>query len=718
MGYSVSWKVTLGGNVPREIEGQLVTCNYFDVLQVNPAVGAGFSHATCDATGAPASVILSHDLWTTAFSADPDIVRKSVTLNRQPFEVVGVAPVGFHGVGLLKASFFAPVSTLPTLRPEQKDFRDASASWLSLVGRRKNRIGFEQVRAELSVISAQIDRQYPGRTTILYVMPATMLSIPQARRDVFSAASVVLAAFGLVLLIACANVANLLLARAERRTKEIAVRLSIGASRGRLIRQLLTESLIIAFAGGAAGSLLAWWSLQALPVAIVSSLPGTIPMPNFTAQPSMTVFWFALGLSSITALAFGLLPALQASKPDIQTALKQEGVGPRHAPGGWLRGLLIGVQVAVCTVLLISAGLLLRALHAAQVVEPGFDYRNVATVSFDLRGAGYNELQAATFQHLLSERIGSLPAVSAVAQADKTPLSPGRRGTTMRLPGQNESHEIDIATVSPDYFSLVGIPIVRGRTFTATELNESRAAIVPEATAQRYWPGQDPIGQTFIMYSGPNEATPREIVGVTRDAQVSRIAQVDSSYAYLPAGLSAQHGLSVMVRSEMEFSALAAGVLVIARELDPDLVVRVNRLEENLDFWRSVSRLTASVSGSLSLFALVLASIGVYGVVSYVVGRRMREVGIRIMLGASAREIRLMILRQTLRPVAIGLAIGITTAMITTQVLQSLLFGIDALDPIAFAGAPLILSAVAIAASIPSIRRAIRLDPMTTLRYE
>jgi predicted permease len=720
MGYSVTWSVTLGGESPQEVEGALVTCNYFDVLQLRPAIGPGFTAANCDAPGAAPAVVLGHDLWTRAFSSDPDIIRKTITLNRRSFAVVGVAPQGFDGIDMLRVAFFAPTSTQPALGPETDAgfYRDANTSWLSLVGRRKPGAGIAQVRAELGVIANQIDQRQPGRTTTLDVAQATSLSLPVARRNILSAAAVVLAAFGLVLLIACANVANLLLARAAGRTKEIAVRLAVGASRGQLIQQLLTESLIIALAGGAAGSLLASWSFQGLLAVVLSSLPGSIPALRIDARPNLGVFWFALGLTIATGLVFGLAPALQASNQDLQTVLKQDGGGSGHRTGGRLRGVLVGVQVAVCMVLLIAAGLLMRGLYAAQTVDPGFDYRNVAVVSYDLRGTGYDQANAIAFQQQLMDRVATLPGVESIAQTGWTALSPGRRASVFRLPGQ-KGRIIDVNDVSPSYFSLMAIPIVRGRTFTAEELSDaSRAVIVTEATARRYWPGQDPIGQTLVWVMDRNEQVPLAVVGVAKDAQVLSVGETESSYVYLPATPRAQNRLGLLVRSRIPFAALAAGIRISARGLDSGLAVRVNRLEENLDLWRTMSRLVAGLSGSLSLLALVLASVGVYGVVSYVVSRRLREVGIRMMLGARARDVHALILRQTLRPVAIGVVVGIGAAAAASQILTSVLFGVSRFDPIAFIGAPLFLLGVAAVASLIPARRATRVDPMTTLRYE
>jgi predicted permease len=717
MAYSVPWTLTLGVGEPRHIEAVLVTCNYFDVLRLRPSLGSGFP-ANCDAPNAPPQVVLSHDLWTRTFDSDPAIVGKTITLNGHDVAVAGVAPQGFDGIDITKAALFAPTSLIRSVRPKENYLDDPHMSWLTIIGRRKSEADPAQVRAELAVIAHQIDQQQPGRTTMLTVAPATSLSLPQARRDVFTVAAVVLAAFGLVLLIACANVANLLLARAAARTREIAVRLSLGASRGRLIRQLLTESAVIALVGGAIGSLLAWWSFNAILPHLMSSLPGSIPPLKIDATPNLTVLWFALGLTTATAFVFGMAPALQASKPDVHAALKQEGAITGRGTAGWLRGSLLAAQVAVCMVLLISASLLLRALYAVYTVEPGFDYRHVIVVSVDLRGQGSDE-QVTVFRRELMERVASLPGVDAAAQVGKTPLSPGRHQTMFRLPGQNHWHEVDVNTVSQGYFSVVGIPVVRGRAFTAADLVDSpRVAIITEATARRYWPGQEPVGQMLAMAAGPNQEDSLEIVGVAKDAEVTGIAETASSYVYLPAGPRAQRGLDLLVRSRTEFAGLATSIRAIARELHPGVAVQVNRLEANLDLWRSLSRLIATVSGSLTVLALGLASVGVYGVVSYVVSRRRREVGIRMALGAGARDVERLILRQTLRPVAIGVLIGLAAAAAASRVLQSVLFGVSPFDPVAFVGAPLFLLAIAFTAALLPTRAALRIDPIATLRYE
>ena len=716
--YSMPWTVTLGGESPQELEGVLVTCNFFDVLQLRPSIGAGFSPANCDSPGALPAVVLSHAWWTRTFGADPDIVRQTITLNGQSVAVVGVAPEGFDGLELTKAAFFAstslargPLDAVPILLDFQED---PQLSWLTLLGRRKSGVGLPQVRAELAGIAGHIDRQQPGRTTAVNVTPATPLAHPAARREFFSLAAVVVAAFGLILLIACANVANVLLARAAGRTREIATRLSMGASRGRLIRQLLTESFTVAVLGGAAGSLVAWWSFQTLLARLLPDFPGDISRARIDAHPDLTVLCFALGLIVITALVCGIVPAIQASRPDLHAAMKQEGADGDGQSAGWIRGALIAVQIAVCMVLLVSAGLLLRALYAAYTIDPGFEYRNVAVVSYALRGPRWDDARVAAFQRVSRERLHALPGVQSVAHASKVPLSPGRQQATFRLSHEGDEFLVDTNDVSPEYFSLVGIPILRGRNFTSAELQAgSRAVIVSEATARRYWPGQNPVGRTIVMAGAP-----LEIVGLAKDAHVSHVAETESSYMYLPAGPSAKRGVRTLVRSQADFSTLASSITAAVRELDPELVVRVTRLEGNLDYWRGRSRLTASLSGALSLLALLLASVGVYGVVSYVVNRRRREVGIRMALGASARDVRHLFVRQTFRPIAIGAVIGMATATAASRALESVLFGISPFDPMALLGAALFLVGVAEMATILPIRGALKVDPVTTLRYE
>jgi predicted permease len=715
--YSLLNTVTLGGDPPQEIRGTFVSCNYFDVLRQAPALGAGFA-SDCDAEGAAPSVVLGHELWTNRFGADPTVVGREIVLNRQSFTVVGVARAGVRGVDMVPAAFFLPIAAQPLLNPGSTMYGDEQWSWLTLLGRKAATATLEQVRVELGVIAARIDAQQPPRRTVLVVDRARVGDSPESRAERLPVSSVVMLAFGLVLLIACANVANLLLARATARSREIAVRFSLGASRSRIVQQLLAESALIAVGGGVLGSLVAAWSFQSLVALAMPALPaGTRPLA-LDASPDARVLVFALLATVASAAVFGLAPALRTSKPDLHAAMKGDAAGAVHGSGGWLQGALVAVQVALCMVLVIAAGLLLRGLQATQAVEPGFAYDGVAVVSFDLYAAGYDAESAAAFQRQLVERVGAQPGVDAVTQSMLAPLDTARSGSGALLPDQEQSFGISLNVVSADYFSLLDIPIVRGRTFTAADLvDASDAIVVTEATARRLWPGREPIGQRLL--GGPGGPTAElRVIGVVKDAEITRIGEVDSSYVYLPAGPSDQGVLKLLVRSRIDFAATEAGIRAAVAELDPGLVVRVAPLEANLETWRRLARVVSSLSSALGVLALVLASVGIYGVVAYAVGRRLREIGVRITLGASARSVVALMLKRTMRPVVIGAVVGGATAAGASQVLSSVLFGVSPVDPVALTGAVLVVAGVAFAAGTLPARRAARVDPSRTLHYE
>ena len=706
--------VTLGGERPQQLFGQLASCNYFDVLNEPPALGRAFSASDCAVAREGAVAVLSDNLWRTTFAADPAIVGRKIVLNRQPFTVIGVAPAGFQGTEPMASAFWAPVTMQFRLERTIDWFDKPDISWLVLLGRIKPGVSRAQVRADLAVIAGRIDQLTPDRKTTLQVETGTFLSMPEARKYVTAVGAVVLAAVGMVLLIACANVANLLLARAAGRQKEIAIRLSVGASRRRLIRQLLTESMLIALLGGVLGSLVAIWSFEAIVGFVFSHLPHGAPPVAVGVGPDVRVLGYAVLLTLTTGIVFGLIPALQASRPDVNTALKQSGTDGKTADG-FLRHALVGTQVAVSMVLLIAAGLLLRGLYLAQTIDPGFEMRNVATVSFDLRGQGYDAARAGIFQRQVMDRLAALPGVETVAQAGNTPLSDSHRGTMVSLLGQAGEYQVEFNEVSPDFFSLLGVPIVRGRNFTSTETRTGAAlAIVTESAARQFWPKQDPIGKILHM-EGESDM---QVIGVAKDAQVSHLARSNETYLYLPAGPKEQIRMKLLVHGASGFASTASGIRAAIHSIDPGLVVDVAKLEDNLEVWRAPSRIVAILAGSLGALGMLLACIGVYGVVSYAVSRRVREIGIRMTLGADAREVKSLILRQAMRPVVIGALVGIAGCAAVSQVLNSMLFGISPHDPVAFVTVPLVLLAVALVASYIPARRATQVDPMVALRYE
>jgi predicted permease len=380
-----------------------------------------------------------------------------------------------------------------------------------------------------------------------------------------------------------------------------------------------------------------------------------------------------------------------------------------------LRHSLVAAQVAVCMILLIAAGLLLRGLYFAQTVDPGFAMNGITVVSLDLRTQGYKEEPAAQFEHRLKEKVAALPGVDGVVEAAETPLSDNHSFTGFSVPGKAEEYEVEDNAISDGYFSMLGIPIVRGRDFTEEEVRAgAKVAIVTEATARKFWPGEDPIGKTLRQ----DRHTDLEIVGIARDAQVSHLGEKEKLYVYLPAGPKEQSELHLMIHGGGGLAAVATDIRRAASEIDPDVLVDVTRLEDNLEVWRTPARIVASLAGSLGALALLLAGVGVYGVVSYAVSRRTREIGIRMTLGADGRDVMGMMLRQSMRPVLIGGAIGIAGCAGVSWVLSSMLFGISARDPIAFVFVPAFLLGIALVASYVPARRATKVNPVVALRYE
>lgn len=713
MGYGPFWEMTLGGDTPVKVNGDLVTCNYFETLELPMALGAGFTRDNCSDAASSFSVILSHDLWRDQFTSDPDILGRSITLNRVALRVVGVATEGFHGVEVYPAKYFAPIATQPLFYSVDY-FHQANTGWIQMVGRRKADVAEQRLRSDLSVVAARLDGQRGKGTTAIQVSRTTSFSMPEVRKMLLAVGAVILTAFGLVLLIACANVANLLLARAAGRTKEIVVRLAVGASRGRLIQQLLVESLIIAFAGGLLGSALALWSFKTLVARLPAYLPPEVPGLHLDTSPDGRVLLFAFLLTLVTGIVFGLAPAFIASKQDLVTGMKQDSAGSGRRSHGGLRGVLVGVQVAVCTVLLISAGLMLRGLYAAQTVEPGFIYENNMMVSYDLRGGGYDAAKSERFQPQLLERMRARFGADAVALTDDTPMSPGVNGSRLAIPGKPPL-EVNMNVVTPEYFNIIGTPIMLGRNFEPDDA-KTRAAIVNEGAARRFWPGENPLGKVLTMDIAARQQLTFHVIGIVKDAQLTQMGETDAPFLYSLAGPGNMLGL--IIRHNGNFAAAAALVREEVRQLDPGLIVSSAPLEQNIDFWRTAAQLIAGLSGSLGGLALVLASIGVYGVVSYAVSRRVREFGIRLVLGANSAQLRSMILKQALRPVFIGAGVGLAMAAGVGRILQSVLFGVSSYDPIAFVGAVLFLICIAAVASLIPARRAMNTDPMTTLRYE
>jgi predicted permease len=716
LGYEPFVEATLGGGKMKELTGTLATCNYFDVLGEHPGQGRGFLESDCAAPGGNAVVVISDDLWRGTFASHPSLVGKRIILNRTAYTVVGIAPPGFRGTEPIPSSFWAPITMQKALDPWSDRIADDNMSWLAVLGRVQPGVTMEQVRADLAVIAGRIDLMHPGRITSLAIRTATFFNRQMEREILAPVVSVILAAFGLVLLVACANVANLLLARASVRQKEIALRLSIGASRWRLVRQLLTESLLLSLIGGTLGSLLAFWSFEAITRLIISHLPHQVSTLAVNVAPDFRVLGYGLGLTFLTGIGFGLIPALQSSRQDLNTSLKEDGAhsGPGKRSGRFSRNALVGTQVAVCMILLLAAGLLLRGLYYVQTVDPGFEMKGVATMSLNLGQQGYDDTRGMAFMGRLRQRISELPGVIEVAQAECAPLSHDFSADAFTVPGRVEKIGIEYNHVSPEYFSVIGVPIVRGRGFLPGETHDSPGVVVTESTARRLWPDGDALAKTLRESSGREYS----VIGVARDAQVAHLGDVHTTYLYFPAGPQDNLRVHVLVRYAGDFPATAKGIRNVVQSLDADLPVDVTKLEDYLEVWRQPSRIVAALSGALGALALLLASIGVYGVVSYSVSRRVHEIGVRMALGADRTEVMKLVLEQAMRPVLIGGVVGVAACAAVSHVLSSMLFGLSAHDPIAFISVPLLLLIVAMVASYIPARRAMSVDPIVALRYE
>lgn len=695
----------------KPVQGQLASCNYFAVLGMAPAIGRGFLPNECAAVDAGPVVVVSDAFWRSHFAADPSVIGRTVKLNRVPLTIVGVAPAGFTGTEIVASSYWVPLSMQWALsgRADHQPFqvRD-NLSWLTLIGRLAPGVSESQARADLGVIAARRDAEAKNRVTTLLISEPNMFARRDMREMIVKIGAVFLAAVGLVLLIACANIANLFLARATARRREIAVRLAIGASRAQVVRQLLVESLLIAAAGGLLGTAVSFSSARAL-VAIFLRTPDVDPLA-IHVMPDARVFAYALMLVVAAACAFGLVPALHATRPDLNAVLKEgsDGSGARSR----LRSTFVGVQVAVSMVLLVTAGLLLRGLSHAQSVDPGFALDNTTTMTIDLRAEGYGQEQAVAFHRALGGWLQRVPGIVAYSEAATAPLAGRHYFGGFGTADGTRKRQMQYDLVSPGFFASVAIPIVRGRDFAASEA-KGQYAIVSEAAARALWPGRDPMGQKL---RGEHDYT---VIGVARDAQVDNLGQKRDPYLYLSASdADALEVGTIIVRSTAPQATVAAALRVGALAQDRDLHLRIAPLRDNIRSYIETSRFLTSISGTLAAFALLLASIGIYGTVAFTVARRTREIGIRMALGAAGSHVIRAVTREAMRTVAIGSAIGLVLCAFVTRVLERVLFGVSTLDAVAFIVVPIVLLSVALAATYLPARKAVRIDPMIALRAE
>jgi len=716
------------------IQGALVSANYFDVLSVNAEKGRTFLANEDQTPGADPVVVISHALWEDRFGNDPDVIGKTVVLNGQQFTIVGVVPAGFVGTEeAFPRDIWVPLSMQAQLRSgiigtvgNQNLLTDRNARWFTIMARLKPDVSLRQARSRMGYLAAQLASAHPETNANRYIsVYGAGNGRPIFRTMLLPVTWILLATVGLVLLIACANVANLLLARSTSRRKEIAIRLALGASRARLVRQLMTESVLLAFLGGCAGLVFSFWITN-----LLMALKPSVPLPiNINVRTDWRVFVFTFLFSLLAAIIFGLVPALQASKPDVVPVLKDERSAFGHRRSLFsLRNILVIGQVGMSLVVLVAAGLFVRSLRNAQAIRPGFDATQVLALSLDTGAQGYDEPRSKVFYEQLVNRVQALPGVQAASIAQSAPLS-YFYAPALAAPTIVEGHEppagedppfIGKNTIGPNYFKTLGIPLLRGRDFAA-EVREGgpKVVIINETMARRFFANEEPLGRRLRVMRPGGEAASYEIIGVVGDSKHLSLGEDARPYMFVSFQQNSSPVMTLLVRTQGNPKNLIAALRQEVQTLDDNLPpFNVVTLAENIDISLFPARFGALLLGGFGMLALMLATVGIYGVMSYTVSQRTHEIGIRMALGAQVNNVLRLVIGQGMLLASTGLAVGLVAALALTRVVKKLLYGVSATDLATFAVITLLLFVVAVLACYLPARRAAKVDPLVALRYE
>ncbi len=724
-----------------------VSGNYFDVLGVPAAIGRLLTPADNVNEGAHPYVVLSWDLWQRRFGGGRSVVGRGITLNGVPFTIVGVAARGFHGTSVGNHSdVFMPIVMMPSVNPPAQGWNTRHWWWLNIVARLRPGVTLASARSELDVLWQQIlkaDPQYKPRPAYdkefekfdrMTVLPGSG-GWSYFRVQFAKPLTVLMIVVGLVLLIACANVANLLLARAAGRRKEIAVRLAIGAGRARLIRQLLLETVVVSILGGLAGLLFAWWGVRVL----LELMPKRAIPLDLHLSPDLRVATFAFVASVLTGVLCGLAPALQSTRPDLVASLKNETAAARRSRFD-LRRLLVVVQVATSLLLLIGAGLFVRSLSNLNSLDPGFVRERVLLVSINPQASGYQGQRLRDYYETLLAETRSWPEVRSASLANITPLDGSRWNSDIRVQGYefkpNEKPYVDFNAVSPHFFETLGIPIIAGRDFRdqdnppftpdpkpkpdpAEKTSGPRVVIVNESFAKKFFPNRQVVGARMCRGDKFKMDESYEIIAVVKDARYFSVREAVEPMVYFPTWRNGAGMLELLVRTTAEPERIAGAIRREAAALDPAIpVLQTLTMSEQFDNNISRERLLTTLCGFFGALALLLAAVGLYGVMVQSVTRRVREIGIRMALGAQGPEVLWLILREVTVMVGIGALIGLPLALGLTRLVRTYLFGLTPQDPASIAGSVLVLLSVTALSGLIPARRATRVDPMIALRFE
>jgi len=702
---------------PERVWGQAATANFFDVAQLTMTLGRGFS---ADEERA-AVVVIGERLWRRRFGADRKILGRAILLSGQPFTVVGVAPPGFRGVELiLNPEFWIPLRQLDRLQPNSTTFESRDNHWLAVIGRLKDGVTEAQAAAELRLIAGRVARAYPATDKgggFRFERAGSLPPRDAATVELFLAAlsAVVL----LVLGIACANVANLLLAQAAGRQREMALRLALGARRGQLLRQLLTESVLLGLGGGGLGVLLTLGATRGL---TAFHIPAPVPLDT-TVSVDWRVLLFTLALSLGTGLLFGIAPALAATRPGVSNALKGEEVLGRTGRWWSLRNFLVVSQIAMSLILLCATGLFLRSMQNAASMDTGLRSQGVLTMSIDPRLHGYTAARTTQILAELRARVAALPGVAAVACTDVLPLSGGHRSDGFQAEGRpgpvQAIPSVEMFMASPGYFKTLGIPLIAGRDFGDESATGPKVAVVDEAFAHLLFPHENPVGQR--VSSG---GVIFEIIGLTRHIKSRTLGEevrpvLFRSLVQSIGSEPSMMGYSIIARATGDPAALENAVRREIHAVDPTLAVfNAETMEEHLRSALFLPRLAGTLFGVIGAVGLLLAAIGLYGVMSYSISRRTHEIGIRMALGARSGGVQRLVVRQGMALTAVAMALGLSAAWAVAHLVASFLYGVPPHDPVTFIAVPLFLGAVALVACWLPARRAASIDPLAALRYE
>ena len=741
-----SISVSLNSNDQAEqISGLIATGNYFDVLGVRAQLGRTFLPEEDKTPNTHLVAIISHGLWQSRFAGDPGVVGKQLLLNGHKFTIVGVAPASFNGAEAgITNDIYVPMMMQAVVRPPRSGYSGEmnpdllsvrSAGWLDVVGRLKPGVTLEQAQAAMTMLAKQLEQAYPetNRDQLTTLWPVSKGN-PEQRGTLLSVAGLLMSVVGLVLLIACANVANLLLARAATRRKEISIRLALGASRSRLIRQLLTESVLLSLLAGAVGLLLAVWMVDALKT---YTPPANFFPVAFDFNLDARVLGFTLLLSILTGIIFGIAPALQASHPDLVHALKDEAMTlpGQRARRFTLRNLLVVAQVALSLVLLISAGLFLRSLRQAQRIDLGFNPENVLVMPLNINLLRYTKPQGQEFYRQVVERVEALPGLQSATLTRTPPLSGASRQSSVLVEGQDEPdarHSSEGQSAPPDanrnitlaspvglrYFQTLNIPLLRGRDFTAQDnAGAPGVCIINETFAKRYFPNQEPLGKRLSLSGAKGPWL--EVVGIARNSKYVTLGEAPAPLVYQPLLQRHETGMTLLARTSGDPANYVAAVRREVQAIEKNLpVTNIRPMTELLGNSLFPARMGAALLGVFGSLALLLAAVGLYGVMSYSVSRRTREIGIRMALGAQSGDVLRLVLREGMTLVGIGILLGLVGAFAATRLLASFLYGVSTTDPSTFIGIAIFLAVIALVASFIPARRAAKVDPMVALRYE